>query len=245
MNTIRENFKEQVDALLPVLHAAYRAIGRYQKSRSGRNREGLLQHLGLAGEVLQFFKGLVPRKKQPYFDAILNESLPVSDRLIALDVAVGAMHIEFSVPRAYMHRESEHLRRALEVSRWSDSDQIPDADRASSDVLARGIAASPGVVAGKAAIIRRNGDYRRLAARSIVVATMTRTEMMIGIGNIAGIVTDIGGSLCHAAIVARELGIPCVVGTQHATQRIRPRQLVCVDGGKGVVRALRPLVVSR
>ena len=41
----------------------------------------------------------MPRKKQGYFDAILNEGLSLSDRVIALDIAVGAMHIEFSVPR--------------------------------------------------------------------------------------------------------------------------------------------------
>ena len=72
------------------------------------------------------------------------------------------------------------------------------------------------------------------------MARMTRTDMMIGIGKIAGIVTDIGGSLCHAAVVAREIGIPCVVGTGHATQSIRPRQLLSVDGDRGVVRRILP-----
>lgn len=240
MNTIREGFRREVAALLPALHATYRVIGRYQKKRSQRNREELLARLAVTGEALLFFKPLVPRKKQGYFDAILNDGLPLSDRVIALDIAVGAMHIEFSVPRAYMHRESEELRRALELSRWVETDRAADSSEPSDGVLVRGIAASPGFVTGKAFLVRRNSDYRRLHAHSIVVAEMTRTDMMLGVGRIAGIVTDIGGSLCHAAIVARELGIPCVVGTQHATARIRPRQLVEVDGTQGVVRAARP-----
>jgi phosphohistidine swiveling domain-containing protein len=240
MNTIREGFRREVAALLPALHATYRVIGRYQKKRSQRNREELLARLVVTGEALLFFKPLVPRKKQGYFDAILNEGLSLSDRVIALDIAVGAMHIEFSVPRAYMHRESEELRRALELSRWVETDRAADSSEPSDDVLVRGIAASPGFVTGKAFLVRRNSDYRRLRASSIVVAEMTRTDMMLGIGMIAGIVTDIGGSLCHAAIIARELGIPCVVGTTNATRAIRDRQLISVNGSEGMVRAVRP-----
>jgi phosphohistidine swiveling domain-containing protein len=238
MNTIREGFRGEVAVLLPALHATYRVIGRYQKQRSQRNREQMLARLVVTGEALLFFKPLVPRKKQGYFDAILNDGLSLSDRVIALDIAVGAMHIEFSVPRAYMHRESEELRRALELSRWVETDRAADSSEPSDDVLVRGIAASPGVVTGKAFLVRRNSDYKRVRAQSIVVAEMTRTDMMVGIGRIAGIVTDIGGSLCHAAIVARELGIPCVVGTTNATRAIRDRQLISVNGSEGMVRAV-------
>ena len=224
-------------ALLPVLHESYRRIGRFQKSRTERNERAALRQLRAAGKTLAFFKPLVPRKKQPYFDAVLNESLSPSDRIISLDVAVGAMHIEFSMPRAYMHRESEQLRRALALSRHVASDATADAADPAPDVLVRGIGASPGFVTGKAALIRRGSDYRRLASGSIVVARMTRTDMIIGVEKIAGIVTDVGGSLCHAAIVARELGIPCVVGTESATQEIREKQLIAVNGSDGIVRA--------
>ena len=237
MNTIRENFKREVAALLPVLHETYRRIGRFQKSRTERNERAALRQLRAAGDTLAFFKPLVPRKKQPYFDAVLNESLSPSDRIISLDVAVGAMHIEFSMERAYMHRESAELRQALELSRHVASDGTADDADPAPDVLVRGLGVSPGFVTGKAALIRRTSDYRRLAAGSIVVARMTRTDMMIGVEKMAGIVTDIGGALCHAAIVARELGIPCVVGTETATQEIREKQLIAVNGDDGIVRA--------
>ena len=244
MNKIRIHFADEVEALIPILHGAYRAVGRYQKQRTDRNRDLLLAEIGELGPRLQFFKPMVPARKQPYFDAILNETLSISDRIVALDVSVGAMHIEFAVERAYMHPESEALRRALATSREDPSDGLafagePSTVEASDGVLVRGIAASPGVVTGKAALVLRNADYRRLPAGSIVVARMTRPEMILALDRIKAIVTDAGGSLCHAAVVARELGIPCVVGTQRATEVIHNKQLITVNGSIGCVSAAK------
>lgn len=238
-NTIRYYFKKEVDALLPVLHETYRLVGKYQKKRNNRNKEKVLKQLDVIGERLQFFKKFLQTKKQPYFDAILNKGLSVSDRIIALDVSVGAMHIEFSMPRAYMHQESEELRKVLELSRYVDSDEVADSFDHSDDILVKGIAASPGVATGKAAIIRKTSDYKRLPARSIVVAKMTRPDIILDVDKISGIVTDLGGSLCHAAIISREMRIPCVVGTQNATEVIKNRFLISVDGNDGIVKKVK------
>ncbi|MBC8233038.1 hypothetical protein H8E77_26130 [bacterium] len=235
-NTIRYYFKKEVDALLPILRETYRLVGRYQKNRNEQNKEKLLNQLNIIGKRLQFFKGLIQFKKQAYFDAIFSEELSVSDRIIALDIAVGSMHIEFSVPRAYMHQESKELRRVLELSRYVASDKVTDSSEHSDDILLRGIAASPGIVTGKAAIIRKNSDYKRLPNKSIVVTQMTRPDMILDTDKMLGIVTDLGGSLCHAAIIAREMQIPCVVGTQNATEIIRNKSLISVDGNNGTVK---------
>ena len=72
----------------------------------------------------------------------------------------------------------------------------------------------------------------------MLVAEMTRPELVYGLGRVAAIVTDIGGSLCHAAIVAREQGVPCVVGTKNATEVLRDKMLVQVDGTKGHVTSV-------
>lgn len=237
MNTIREGLAAEVRALLPLLHATYRLIGRYQKNRNERNARALEAQLVTASELLHFFRPHVPRPKRPYFDAIANAGLSLSDRVIALDTAVAAMHTQFSPERAYRHRESAALRRALELSRVVAGEAAPAVPHGE-DVLARGIPASPGVVTGKAALIRRHSDYRRLPAGSVVVARMTSPEVMVAVGRVVALVTDVGGSLCHAAVVARELGIPCVVGTGDATQRIRPPRLVCVNGTEGTVRKI-------
>lgn len=150
------------------------------------------------------------------------------------------MHIEFAVARAYQHAESEALRRVLEQSRHMEvADAMPEAQPVQ-DVLAQGLPASPGFVSGKAVIIKRPSDYRRVPGGSIAVAHMTRPELVQAADRITGIVTDMGGSVCHAAILARELGIPCVVGTGNATEAIRPRSIISVNGSTGIVKLVRP-----
>ena len=239
MAKVRTLFKKEIDSLLPVLHQAYRQIGLYQKNRSKRNEQSLLIQLDLIGERLYFFKEWLQTKKQPYFDALLDQDLSISDRIIALDTAVGMMHIEFSIERAYVHRESQALRQVLEKSRQSSADIIPASPAQTDGILVKGIPASPGLITGKATIIRKNSDYRRMPAGSILVTRMTRPEIVMGIDKILGIVTDIGGSLCHAAIIAREKGIPCVVGTQQATQVIKSKTLISVDGNTGEIKNVR------
>jgi len=240
-NKIRTYFAAEVEALLPLLHETYRCIGAFQKKRSPRNQTRLLEQLDQAGQALQFFKGVVQPKKQPYFAALLDPLLSLSDRIIALDTAVGMMHIEFAVARAYTHRETDALRRVLEESRRDPEDevQVPSPALQDEGLLVRGLPASPGRTSGKAVVVTRNSDYRLVHTACILVAPMTRPELAEHFDRVAAIVTDTGGTLCHAAIIARERGIPCVVGTGEATRRIRPRMLVEVDGTQGLVRRLR------
>ncbi len=240
-NKIRTFYAAEVDALLPLLHETYRCIGAFQKKRSARNEALLLDQLNQTGQALQFFKQVVQPKKQPYFDALLDEGLPISDRIIALDTAVGMMHIEFAVERAYVHRETAALRRVLEESRQTPEDEAlaPAPAQLDADTLVHGLPASPGRASGKAVVISRNSDYRLVHTGCILVAPMTRPELALHLDRVAAIVTDTGGTLCHAAILARERGVPCVVGTGGATRQIRPRMLVEVDGTQGTVRRLR------
>jgi phosphoenolpyruvate synthase/pyruvate phosphate dikinase len=239
MAKIRTLFRTEIEALLPVLHETYRRVGVFQKNRTGRHEGSLQSQLELVGERLAIFVEYLQPTKQAYYHALRDTSLSISDRIVALDTFVGMMHIEFAMERAYMHAESPALRRVLEQSRQSVDDVVSVGDDSVDGLLVRGIPASPGAATGKAALIRRNSDYRRLPANSVVVAHMTRPELIMGIERIAAIVTDIGGSLCHAAIIARERGIPCVVGTEKATQVIRSKTMVTVDGTSGeVTRAL-------
>lgn len=231
--------QEEVRELMPHLHACYRAIGRFQKNRSDTNRQALVEHLRHIGAQLQEFKTCIQAAKQPYFDVILEERLDLSDRIIALDTAVGAMHIEFAVARAYSHRESAELKEALEGARLSDEDAVDETAVQDDRTLCQGIPASPGVVCGKVAIVKRNSEYKRLPHGTVAVTHMTRPEVVYGLQSIVAIVTDIGGSLSHAAVIAREMGIPCVVGTKDATQVIRDRSFVCVDGTRGIVSRVR------
>lgn len=241
-NKIRNFMKDEVTALLPTLHAAYCAIGRFQKKRDARNEARLLEHLEAAGAALQQFKPLVQHRKQCYFDAVLSEGLSTSDRIIALDTAVGAMHIEFAVPRMYMHQESEELRRVLDACRIVKPEQVAQAPRpadGAAEILCRGIPASPGIAMGSVVFAETEQDYRSVPDGCILVARTATTDIIFGIERISGIVTDCGGRLCHAAIVARERSIPCVVGARDATRILRNGIAVWVDGTEGVVTLAR------
>ncbi len=70
---------------------------------------------------------------------------------------------------------------------------------------------------------------------SVLVCEVTTPDYVPLMQRASAIVTDQGGILSHAAIVARELGIPCIVGTQHATARLKNGQIVTVDANEGVV----------
>ena len=112
-----------------------------------------------------------------------------------------------------------------------------DGDGASNEV--RGFAASSGVVEGPARIVRSVEEIARLQKGDILVCQVTNPTWAPVFQKIAGAVSDIGGSMSHAAIVAREYGLPAVVGTGTATSRIRDGQRIRVDGGRGVVTILQ------
>jgi phosphoenolpyruvate synthase/pyruvate phosphate dikinase len=87
--------------------------------------------------------------------------------------------------------------------------------------------------------VRGPEDFARVSAGEILVCTTTTPAWTPLFPSLAGLVTDTGGILCHAAVVAREYGLPAVVGAAVATQAVPDGALVHVDGGTGAVRVLR------
>jgi pyruvate,water dikinase len=102
----------------------------------------------------------------------------------------------------------------------------------------RGFAASNGVVEGTARVVKSVDEIGRLRKGDILVCQITNPSWAPVFQNISAAVSDIGGSMSHAAIVAREYGLPAVVGTGTATQKIKDGQRIRVDGGRGVVTLL-------
>lgn len=101
----------------------------------------------------------------------------------------------------------------------------------------RGTPAAPGRVAGPARLIRSVADGDRIRPGDVLVAPATLPSWTPLFAIAAGLVTDEGGMLCHSACVAREYGLPAVVGTGCATRLIREGQRIEVDGSEGRVRA--------
>jgi phosphohistidine swiveling domain-containing protein len=99
----------------------------------------------------------------------------------------------------------------------------------------KGIGTSPGVATAAARVLRGPEDFDQMRPGEVLVASITTPAWTPLFAIASAVVTEIGGPLSHSSIVAREYGIPAVLGTGVATKRIRSGQTVTVDGGKGIV----------
>jgi pyruvate,water dikinase len=108
---------------------------------------------------------------------------------------------------------------------------------AGGEVLLQGLAASTGQASGPVRLLQSPDEGDQLEAGEILVAPMTNPDWVPTIRRAAAVVTDGGGMTCHAAIVTRELGVPCIVGTRTGTTTLRNGEMVTVDGARGVVTA--------
>jgi len=102
----------------------------------------------------------------------------------------------------------------------------------------RGVGACIGVARGPARVVLSPNDFAKVQPNDILVCPASNPTWVPLFGIIAGLVTNTGGVLSHAAVVAREFGVPAVVGTGNATHVIRDGQLIEVDGSACVVRVL-------
>ena len=112
-------------------------------------------------------------------------------------------------------------------------------------VLLSGAGASPGIAAGPVKLVVDASQIDKVNQGDILVAAMTTPDFVPAMKRAVAIVTDRGGRTAHAAIVSRELGIPCVVGTGRATTTLKDGQMITVDGATGKVYDGKVEVVTR
>ena len=120
------------------------------------------------------------------------------------------------------------------IDNWLEAKEIRPGDVSK----LTGCAASPGVAEGPARVCRTIDEISDLKLGEILVASTTSPTWAPAFQSINGCVTDIGGTFCHAAIVAREYGMPAIVGTGYATQAIKTGDKIRVNGDSGVVTIL-------
>ncbi|WP_262175560.1 phosphoenolpyruvate synthase [Haloarcula laminariae] len=106
----------------------------------------------------------------------------------------------------------------------------------SDDVRLSGIGSSPGTATGAVRVVDKLDNLDKVEDGDVIVTEMTTPDMVPAMKRAAGLVTDQGGMTSHAAIVSRELGVPAVVGTDDATDRLRDGQTVTIDGDMGTVQ---------
>ena len=133
-------------------------------------------------------------------------------------------------------REHLFLLQARPITTLGDEAPADDGDAGvEGEVLVRGLGASPGIATGNVKIVLDIDELDKIEEGDVMVTTMTTPDMVPAMRRASGIVTDEGGVTCHASIISRELGIPCVVGTGDATKTLKENTGVTLDGKKGLV----------
>ena len=98
-----------------------------------------------------------------------------------------------------------------------------------------GYAASPGIASGYTKVIKNLKEINRVSIGDVLVVDQTNTDYVAAMKKAIAIVTERGGRVSHAAIAARELGIPAIVGAEFATKILKTGIVITVNGTKGQV----------
>ncbi len=133
-----------------------------------------------------------------------------------------------------IHDDALHIVQSRPITAAFSGD--PSAGAASSFTTApvlTGVPASPGTGSGDVYLVFNIEQALQLQSGAVLVTPMTNPDMVVAMRNSAAIVTDVGGIICHAAIVSRELGLPCVVGTATATATLMAGDSITVNGSTG------------
>jgi pyruvate,water dikinase len=101
-----------------------------------------------------------------------------------------------------------------------------------------GVSAYQGVIIGKAKVVVSSRELHTVRRDDILVATMTFPNYVPAMEKAAGFITDEGGILCHAAIIAREMKKPCVIATKYATKIIKSGDKIRLDADTGTITVL-------
>ncbi|MDP3734681.1 MAG: phosphoenolpyruvate synthase [Nanoarchaeota archaeon] len=125
--------------------------------------------------------------------------------------------------------------RAVTTFKPKENKLSPEIQEEEGKIILKGETASSGVYTGRVKIINDPSELDRIEKGDILVTTMTTPDMVPAMQRAGAIVTNEGGMTCHAAIVSREMGTPCIVGTEHATEVLKEGQLITVHASRGIV----------
>ena len=246
--------KAVFDRLLPVAQQVYAFQEDHGFYIDAGSTAALHNTLMACGRRLQGF-GLLERTEDVFF-LTFNDLVEILGDL-ARNEKIGIYHHQALVPSLVAERKDDYAVAAeieapltvgnvpatmsdpiaLKVFGIVDEVLHPKGEKQVVERL-EGFAGAAGVVEGPARVILSFEEFPTLQSGEILVCPATSTAWTPLFLKIAGVVTDTGGMLTHAAIAAREYGIPAVVGTWNATNSIRDGDIIRVDGSAGVVQVL-------
>jgi pyruvate,water dikinase len=148
--------------------------------------------------------------------------------------------IEWAIDRAITFPESVFIVQSRPETVWSEKDKPETSETPTfvtqRNIVLKGSPASPGLAAGQAKVVLSTQEAAKLLKQGNILVTEMTTPDWVPYMKIAGaIITNDGGMTCHAAIVSRELGIPCIVGTEKGTEILKTNNDYTVDAKTGVV----------
>ncbi len=125
--------------------------------------------------------------------------------------------------------------RAVTTYKPQTAEERPGIQEEAGKIILKGETAATGVYSGVVKIVHDPSELNKVQKGDIMVTTMTTPDMVPAMQKAGAIITDEGGMTCHAAIVSREMGTPCLVGTEHATEVLKDGEMVTVHASRGVV----------
>ncbi|WP_337103326.1 PEP-utilizing enzyme [Paenibacillus sp. YIM B09110] len=238
-NRVRIWFQKEIEQLKPLVRDAYQKIYKYQLERTSLYELQMREAIVQITPILEVFIEHIPAYKSSYIKVLANqEQLAASDLILCFDRAMYELHLYATLGKEigkYANEApwSKELRALL-----NERQAIEPVSNSTSDeelFLASGKVASSGHAEGIAVVIMHKDELVNVRNGDILVTTMTTPDFIEVAPLIAGLVTDRGGIVCHAAILAREFNIPCIVGCRNATEVVKSGQKIRMDAISGIV----------
>jgi phosphohistidine swiveling domain-containing protein len=231
-----------MDEVKVVLERAYYAIESFQKNRQDTDAEvNMNKNILEAAEVLQEFKPYIPAYKQKYFDIVDNyEELKLSarDLIMAFDRMVYELHTRLEKKLSKdkdLQAWSPLMLEILDGRRVVPKKEKKEVKELSLDFVTSGLVANGGYVKSNVRIVERIEDLEKVKGGDIIISKMTTSDIIMVINKISGIVTEQGGRLCHASIIAREYNIPCIVGCGEFIKTVEDDEMMILDAWSGIL----------
>jgi len=235
MNTIRNLYPIEVEELKVILRTVYQEILSYQEDRIQNNEIKMREAVKSTLPYLNLFKTHIPKYKQRYIELLeKQEELKAYDLIICFDRAIYELHARVEAGIFADLPWSKELRDLLN-ERQNTTGVEMTRNESVVEYITSGVSVSRGVVEGIARVILDEANISKLNQGDILVTSMTAPNFVPYARIVSGLVTDKGGLVCHAAILAREFNLPCVVGCKDATKTIQDGERIRLDADTGIV----------
>ena len=236
MNTIRNFYPNEIEDLKVILRTVYKKIYEYQEQRTVKNENKMREAIQSTMSYLMLFKEHIPTYKQRYIELLVNQDqLKAYDLIICFDRAIYELHARVKAGEFSDLPWSKELRDLLNERQEPSESEVATGNNAPVTFIASGTGVSHGTIQGPACVVIDRDNLLKLKEGDILVTPMTDPEFISVAHLISGLITDRGGLLCHAAILARELNLPCIVGCKNATQQIKDGEWIQLDSRTGIV----------